>query len=81
MAGKSVRPGLLGGSASIVNGTCFVVGGLLAWLPSLFLPDDPTLSDYRSALWILPVFILAGVVAGLALHDTSPAEVEQLQAS
>ena len=70
VAGESVPGALVGSSAAIVNGVCFVLGGVLEAVPGWLLPDAPHLSDYRSALVIMPVLLVAGAVAGLFIRDT-----------
>ncbi|MFI5616190.1 MFS transporter [Streptomyces sp. NPDC051567] len=70
IAGESVPGALVGSSAAIVNGVCFVLGGVLEAVPGRLLPDVPQLSDYRGALVIMPVLLVAGAVAGLFIKDT-----------
>jgi len=67
IAGESVSPTLIGSPSAIVNGCCFIVGGLLVAIPSYHLPDAPTLADFRSALWIMPVTLLVGALCTLRL--------------
>jgi len=67
IAGESVSPTLIGSASAIVNGCCFIVGGLLVAIPSYLLPDAPTLADFRSALWIMPVTLLLGALCTLGL--------------
>src|SRR5664279_5340380 len=43
IAGESVSLTLIGSASAIVNGCCFIVGGLLVAIPSYLLPDAPTL--------------------------------------
>ncbi len=70
VAGESVPGALVGSSAAIVNGVCFLLGGVLEAVPGRLLPDDPVLSDYRTALLIMPVLLVAGAVAGLFIRET-----------
>ena len=67
IAGESVSRTLIGSASAIVNGCCFIVGGLLVAIPSYLLPDAPTLADFRSALWIMPVTLLLGALCTLGL--------------
>ena len=73
VAGESVPGALVGSSAAIVNGVCFVLGGVLEAVPGWLLPDAPKLADYRGALVIMPVLLVAGAVAGLFIRDTGHA--------
>ena len=70
VAGESVPGALVGSSAAIVNGVCFVLGGVLEAVPGWLLPAAPRLSDYRTALLIMPVLLVAGALAGLFIRDT-----------
>lgn len=72
VAGESVPPNLIGSAAAVVNGVCFVVGGALQVIPGYLLPDDPTLADFRGALWIMPVVLVLGGIAALALRERPP---------
>ena len=68
IAGESVPPTLIGSASAIVNGCCFIVGGLLVAIPGYSLPDAPTLADFRSALWIIPSTLLLGAVCALGIR-------------
>ncbi|MFE2926155.1 MFS transporter [Streptomyces goshikiensis] len=70
VAGESVPGGLVGSSAAIVNGICFIVGGLLQAVPGKLLPQSPALADYGHALLIMPVLLVLGALAGLFIKDT-----------
>jgi hypothetical protein len=72
VAGESVPPNLIGGAAAVVNGVCFVVGGAMQAIPGYLLPDDPTLTDFRHALWIMPVVLMLGGFAALGLREPRP---------
>jgi len=72
IAGESVAPALIGSASAIVNGICFIVGGVLEAVPGWGLSDTPDLSDFRSVLWIMPAVLLVGAVAALALRERSP---------
>ncbi len=72
VAGESVSPNLIGSSAAVVNGVCFIVGGALQVIPGYLLPNDPTLGDFRAALWVMPVVLVLGALAALALRDSIP---------
>jgi MFS family permease len=70
IAGESVSPNLIGSASAVVNGVCFIVGGILEAVPGRLLPEGtPELSDYQSALWIMPVVLVLGVLAALALRE------------
>lgn len=70
IAGESVPPALIGSASAIVNGVCFIVGGILQAVPGWALSETPDLDDYRSVLWLMPVVLLLGAVAALALRET-----------
>ncbi len=72
VAGESVAGGLVGSSAAIVNGVCFIIGGLLMSIPGAFLSETPDLDDYQSVLWLIPAVLVLGIVASLMLRDTHP---------
>ncbi|MFJ5191699.1 MFS transporter [Streptomyces sp. NPDC088394] len=72
IAGESVPGSLVGSSAAIVNGVCFLLGGVLEAVPGRLLPDSPGLGDYRTALLIMPVLLLLGAFAGLFVQETAP---------
>jgi MFS family permease len=70
IAGESVTPNLIGSSAAIVNGVCFIVGGILEAVPGRLLPaENPNLSDYQGALWIMPVVLVLGALCALGLRE------------
>lgn len=69
VAGESVDPGLIGSASAIVNGACFLLSGVLTSVPSAFLPAAPDLADYRAVLWVMPLVLLVGAVAAVALRD------------
>lgn len=69
IAGESVSPALIGSASAIVNGVCFIVGGVLEAIPGQSLPDVADLSDYRHALWIMPVVLVLGTLCALALRE------------
>ncbi|MFC8732921.1 MFS transporter [Luteimicrobium sp. NPDC057192] len=72
IAGESVPPNLIGSASAIVNGFCFIVGGVLEAVPGRLLPSgSPNLSDYRGALWIMPLVLLIGAVCALGLRERS----------
>lgn len=68
IAGESVSPTLIGSASAIVNGCCFIVGGLLVAIPSYLLPEAPTLADFRYALWIMPLTLLLGALCTLGIR-------------
>jgi MFS family permease len=72
IAGESVSPILIGSASAVVNGICFIIGGVLEAVPGWVLPDTPDLSDYRKALWLMPAVLLLGAVAALGLKDRDP---------
>ncbi|MGW1846045.1 hypothetical protein [Streptomyces sp. NPDC001966] len=71
VAGESVGGALVGSSAAIVNGICFIVGGVLQAVPGRLLPDDPGLSDYGTALLMMPILLVIGALAGFFIKDTA----------
>lgn len=73
IAAESVSATLIGSASAIVNGCCFIVGGLLIAIPSYVLPDEPTLADFRSALWIMPLTLLLGALCTLGIRTDIPA--------
>lgn len=73
VAGESVPSKLVGSSAAIVNGVCFIIGGLLQAVPGKLLPESPGLADYGHALLVMPVLLALGALAGLFIKDTAAA--------
>ena len=71
VSGESVSGALVGSAAAIVNGVCFIIGGVLQAVPGKLLPDDPGLSDYGSALVIMPILLVLGAVAGFFIKETA----------
>ncbi|WP_141014312.1 MFS transporter [Nocardioides sambongensis] len=69
IAGESVTPAMIGSASAIVNGICFIIGGVLEAVPGKLLPASPDLADYRSALWIMPVVLVAGAVCALLIKE------------
>lgn len=72
IAGESVPPALIGSASAVVNGICFIVGGVLEAVPGWTLPEVPDLSDFRGALWIMPLVLVLGAIAALGLKDHHP---------
>ncbi|MFE9792789.1 MFS transporter [Streptomyces goshikiensis] len=70
VAGESVPGRLVGSSAAIVNGICFIIGGLLQAVPGKLLPQSPALADYGHALLIMPILLVLGALAGVFIKDT-----------
>ncbi|MBM7818062.1 MFS family permease [Cellulosimicrobium cellulans] len=78
IAGESVSPALIGSASAIVNGVCFIVGGVLEAVPGRLLPaENPGLSDYQSALWIMPAVLALGVVCALFLRERPSSRRDQ----
>ncbi|MCC2031087.1 MFS transporter [Microbacterium allomyrinae] len=73
IAGEAVPGGLIGSASAIVNGVCFIIGGLLTSIPSAMLPDDPTLADFQAALWLLPAVVVVGALAALPISEKKAA--------
>ncbi|MFG3148825.1 MFS transporter [Streptomyces sp. NPDC048243] len=71
VAGESVPGALVGSSAAIVNGICFIIGGLLQAIPGKILPDAPSLSDYGQALLMMPILLVCGALAGFFIKETA----------
>jgi len=69
IAGEAVPGSLIGSASAIVNGVCFIIGGLLTSIPSALLPDDPTLADFQAALWLLPAVVVVGALAAVAISE------------
>lgn len=69
IAGESVKGELIGSASAIVNGFCFIVGGLLISIPSQFLPNNPTLGNFQATLWLLPAMVIIGCIAALMLPE------------
>ncbi|MGW4223516.1 MFS transporter [Streptomyces bauhiniae] len=70
VAGESVPAALVGSSAAIVNGVCFIIGGILQAVPGKLLPSDPDLTDYGHALLIMPILLVLGALAGFFIRET-----------
>ncbi|MFB7891223.1 MFS transporter [Microbacterium sp. NPDC056044] len=71
VAGESIDGALIGSASAIVNGFCFLIGGMLTSIPSSFMPSDPTLQDYQRTLWLLPAVLVAGAIAAGFLRGTN----------
>jgi len=71
VAGESIDGALMGSASAIVNGFCFLIGGMLTSIPSGFMPSDPTLQDYQRTLWLLPAVLVAGAIAAGFLRGTN----------
>jgi MFS family permease len=69
IAGEAVDGGLVGSASAIVNGVCFIIGGLLTSIPSALLPEQPTLADFQSALWLMPAIVVVGALAALVMPE------------
>lgn len=74
IAGESVPGSLIGSASAIVNGICFIIGGLLTSIPSAMLPDAPTLADFQAALWLLPGVVVVGALAALIIPERNAAK-------
>jgi predicted MFS family arabinose efflux permease len=74
VAGESIAGSLIGSASAIVNGFCFLIGGLLTSIPSILLPADAALADYQAALWLMPLTLVIGVVAAALLRPKTPAK-------
>jgi MFS family permease len=72
IAGESVKSLLIGSASAVVNGVCFIVGGVLEAVPGWLLPDHALLSDYHHVLWIMPAVLGIGALAALALTERVP---------
>ena len=72
ISGEVVKPALIGTAAAVVNGVCFIVGGILQAVPGWGLPENPTLDDFQSVLWIMPAVLVLGALAALAVKERSP---------
>ncbi|SDG08036.1 Sugar phosphate permease [Sinosporangium album] len=72
VAGESVPHSLVGTASAVVNGVCFLIGGLFTALPGRLLGDSPGLADFQGALWIIPALLLVGFVAALLLKESHP---------
>jgi len=69
IAGEVVPGNLVGSASAIVNGICFIIGGLLQSIPSQLLPDDANLADFQAALWLIPAVVVVGALAALVLPE------------
>jgi hypothetical protein len=69
IAGEAVPGALIGSASAIVNGVCFIIGGLLTSVPSALLPETPTLADFQAALWLLPAVVVVGALAALVMPE------------
>jgi MFS family permease len=71
IAGESVSAGLIGSASAIVNGICFIVGGILEAVPGWLLPDAAQLSDFHHVLWVMPAVLVLGGLAALSLKEST----------
>jgi MFS family permease len=69
IAGEAVPGNLVGSASAIVNGVCFIIGGLLTSIPSAMLPEQPQLADFQAALWLMPAIVLVGALAALLMPE------------
>lgn len=71
IGGEAVPPELIGSAAAIVNGFCFILGGVMAAVPGWLLPESPSLGDFQHALAIMVVVMAVGTVSTLLLREPS----------
>ncbi|BDV30136.1 MFS transporter [Microbacterium terricola] len=71
VAGEAIDGSLIGSASAVVNGFCFLIGGLLTSIPSSLMPADPALADYQAALWLMPVVLVIGIVAASLLRPAA----------
>lgn len=69
IAGESVPPSSIGSAAAIVNGFCFIIGGILAAVPGWLLVENPGLADYQRALMVMPIVLGVGTLCTLMLRE------------
>ncbi len=69
IAGEAVPGSLVGSASAVVNGVCFIIGGLLTSIPSALLPDAPVLVDFQAALWLLPAVVIVGAIAAVFVPE------------
>ncbi|ROP64856.1 MFS transporter [Curtobacterium sp. ZW137] len=72
IAAEAVSGALIGSASAIVNGICFIIGGLLTSVPGALLPADPQLADYQGALWLLPAVVVVGAIAAACVDERAP---------
>ncbi|MWB97242.1 MFS transporter [Agromyces seonyuensis] len=72
IAGEAVPGRLIGSASAIVNGVCFIIGGLLQSIPGQLLPDDADLADFQAALWLIPAVVAVGAIAALLISEKKP---------
>lgn len=72
-AADNVPPQLIGTSASIVNGSMFILGGILMGLPGKFLVGtQETLADYQNAMFIPAILLGLALVISLFIKECYP---------
>ena len=79
IAAEAVDPSLIGSASAVVNGVCFLIGGLLTSVPGALLPASPVLADFQGALWLIPAVLLVGTFAALLVperHTTTKEETD-----
>ncbi|WP_424216264.1 MFS transporter (plasmid) [Streptomyces sp. BI20] len=83
IGGESVPGRLIGTSAAIVNAACFIGGGIMMALPNWMGTDATNLGSLQHTLWVVPVLLVVGLLAALAVKETlvettaPPAEAEE----
>lgn len=78
VAGEVVSGALIGTSAAIVNACCFIFGGVANSWPAHLLPSTGTLSisNYHSALILMPIALVVALLASLALKESFGLQVK-----
>lgn len=75
IAGDNVPPRLIGTSASVVNGSMFIVGGILMGLPGKLLAGTNfDLKAFQSAMLVMIVLFVISVVLAFIIKESYPKE-------
>jgi hypothetical protein len=64
--------GQAAGVTEIVNGICWIMGGILEAVPGWGPPDVPRPADFQNTLGIMPAVLGIGALAALALKERAP---------
>lgn len=72
-AADNVPPQLIGTSASIVNGSMFILGGILMGLPGKVLANtQESLADYQHAMLVCLVALVVALVVSFMIKESYP---------
>ncbi len=75
IAGDNVPPRLIGTSASVVNGSMFIVGGILMGLPGRLLEGTNfDLAAFQKAMFVMVILFVVSVILSFIIKESYPKE-------